>query len=737
MTPIALLTLSLISADPKGLRLDDGVVRFEVGSDSLDAESLAILKRTADVLRKHPSDDVWLIGHTDSSGSQELNRSLSTRRADFVKMELVKLGIDGDRIRTQGVGSDQPVNDEPGSSALNRRVEIWIGSPDPVAWISWIQEIVEASPPAGQRWEPAKLEMALRRLFRVRTHERSASEVRFDSANRLYVGPKALVVIYGESAKAQQAPKTRAVDVKIETGSLFAKLAEREGATKLKVESHGSKIKLSSRKTRVEYDTAKKASTLSVYDGRAEVEAVGSTVKVDQGFGTRVKDGNPPEPATRLADPPSFTFEGGFVSFDDARTPVTWRPNGPETLVEVAQGSDPAFDRPIREERSSLASWVPDLAVGYYQLRLTSIDDRGIVGNPGPPVALVVSPAPTAEGTRLALSQGAEKPTGARQLARAAVIDPLEVPSLSSTWTTIDGIPLPRVTASTIARLSFSASSRPVAVVDVPIELSGYLGRIHASGPIVRDGLSKTEVTLELTRAGAPADSETTVSYEARVGERGVETEAKLAPVECLATLPTARGTGGRYSLVLEASVGAGPSRALFVCDRATGVGATFALPDVPAAPTRTFVELAAGSELSGPRLAISVRGGWTLPMGFLSWWVGPEVGLVPSSVSPTQNERNTAMVPIMGRLGASIGPGNVRVLVAAAGGLGVLANSTTLGGTDVRPTYRLSAGLDAKLGNDFAALLEAAYSPSVRVGLVEASGGSGISLGLRAVFGE
>lgn len=69
---------------------------------------------------------ITVTGHTDSSGSKQLNQNLSERRAEAVKSYLVSRGLDGNRIDTKGAGDSQPVasNKTAAGRAQNRRVDI-------------------------------------------------------------------------------------------------------------------------------------------------------------------------------------------------------------------------------------------------------------------------------------------------------------------------------------------------------------------------------------------------------------------------------------------------------------------------------------------------------------------------------------------------------------------------------------------------------------------------------------
>jgi outer membrane protein OmpA-like peptidoglycan-associated protein len=71
---------------------------------------------------------VRIEGHTDSSGSNQLNLKLSQLRADSVKALLIQNGILANQIESIGMGEDFPIADNTTNEgkAKNRRVEIII-----------------------------------------------------------------------------------------------------------------------------------------------------------------------------------------------------------------------------------------------------------------------------------------------------------------------------------------------------------------------------------------------------------------------------------------------------------------------------------------------------------------------------------------------------------------------------------------------------------------------------------
>jgi len=87
----------------------------------------ALLTRQAELLASAFSGiEIYVCGHTDSTGEDDHNRVLSLRRAEAVSRFLATHGVDPARLRTQGFAADYPVapNTTPENRALNRRTEI-------------------------------------------------------------------------------------------------------------------------------------------------------------------------------------------------------------------------------------------------------------------------------------------------------------------------------------------------------------------------------------------------------------------------------------------------------------------------------------------------------------------------------------------------------------------------------------------------------------------------------------
>lgn len=99
---------------------------FLSGKDELTAESKVTAERVYRDFLDRQSPEVWIIGHTDTVGSNAYNEALSVRRADRVRQALLKLGVPAESIVTKGMGKREPVIQTPDGSdePRNRRVEI-------------------------------------------------------------------------------------------------------------------------------------------------------------------------------------------------------------------------------------------------------------------------------------------------------------------------------------------------------------------------------------------------------------------------------------------------------------------------------------------------------------------------------------------------------------------------------------------------------------------------------------
>lgn len=87
---------------------------------------LVPLSKVAQALKSDSASRVSVVGHSDSDGSDELNRKLSMERAQAVASVLRLGGIERNRMHLQAMSDLQPRADNSTSTGrkLNRRVEI-------------------------------------------------------------------------------------------------------------------------------------------------------------------------------------------------------------------------------------------------------------------------------------------------------------------------------------------------------------------------------------------------------------------------------------------------------------------------------------------------------------------------------------------------------------------------------------------------------------------------------------
>ena len=105
-------------------------VFFGFDSSELSEEYKAALDETATLMKRFPTLQLEVVGHTDAIGSYEYNLALSQRRAKAVADYLVASGIDGGRLNVTGKSESEHIalnrtrdnRDAPEGRQLNRRV---------------------------------------------------------------------------------------------------------------------------------------------------------------------------------------------------------------------------------------------------------------------------------------------------------------------------------------------------------------------------------------------------------------------------------------------------------------------------------------------------------------------------------------------------------------------------------------------------------------------------------------
>jgi outer membrane protein OmpA-like peptidoglycan-associated protein len=103
-------------------------ILFDVDQSNLKDQYKSELAELSRILNKYADTNILLVGHTDSTGSENYNLELSKRRAGSVATYLTTQNVNAARFTTEGYGESQPVttNDTAAGRAQNRRVEVAI-----------------------------------------------------------------------------------------------------------------------------------------------------------------------------------------------------------------------------------------------------------------------------------------------------------------------------------------------------------------------------------------------------------------------------------------------------------------------------------------------------------------------------------------------------------------------------------------------------------------------------------
>lgn len=101
-------------------------LEFDSNKATLKEGSKGEIHRIVNHLNKYPDGMVEIQGHTDSSGKVKANLLLSQKRAETVRIKLIELNINPNRLKAQGYGDSLPIasNKTEEGKRKNRRVEL-------------------------------------------------------------------------------------------------------------------------------------------------------------------------------------------------------------------------------------------------------------------------------------------------------------------------------------------------------------------------------------------------------------------------------------------------------------------------------------------------------------------------------------------------------------------------------------------------------------------------------------
>ena len=103
-----------------------GNITFDVNRYNIRNQFLPVLDSVGVVLAEFDKTTILVQGHTDSTGSFEINQVLSENRASSVSSYLTQQGVAFNRIQSQGLGPRNPIasNESAYGREQNRRVEL-------------------------------------------------------------------------------------------------------------------------------------------------------------------------------------------------------------------------------------------------------------------------------------------------------------------------------------------------------------------------------------------------------------------------------------------------------------------------------------------------------------------------------------------------------------------------------------------------------------------------------------
>jgi len=122
----ALSSVAETRESARGYILNLPDILFDIGKASLKPGARERIAKLAGILLIMQEQNLQVEGHTDSTGTYELNLSLSEDRARSVLNFMAQHGVQRERMRATGYGFDHPVsdNDTAEGRRSNRRVEI-------------------------------------------------------------------------------------------------------------------------------------------------------------------------------------------------------------------------------------------------------------------------------------------------------------------------------------------------------------------------------------------------------------------------------------------------------------------------------------------------------------------------------------------------------------------------------------------------------------------------------------
>ena len=110
------------------IKIDGYLSYFDYDSAVLSQQTLSGLLFVADYLKSNPAVQILIEGHCDERGTRDYNIALGHKRAEAVRKQLARMGVDPQRTTTKSFGKERPAmrGASPEAWAKNRRTIIRI-----------------------------------------------------------------------------------------------------------------------------------------------------------------------------------------------------------------------------------------------------------------------------------------------------------------------------------------------------------------------------------------------------------------------------------------------------------------------------------------------------------------------------------------------------------------------------------------------------------------------------------
>ena len=107
-------------------QIDGHLSYFDVDSAALRTPTISGLLFVAEYLKANPTERILVEGHCDERGTRDYNLALGEKRAEAIRVQLVRQGVDRQRIKTKSFGKERPamLGASPEAWAKNRRTVI-------------------------------------------------------------------------------------------------------------------------------------------------------------------------------------------------------------------------------------------------------------------------------------------------------------------------------------------------------------------------------------------------------------------------------------------------------------------------------------------------------------------------------------------------------------------------------------------------------------------------------------